>query len=123
MDGNGRWAQRRGLPRTEGHAAGEEALFDAVEGALELGVRWLTVYAFSTENWKRPPDEVRFLMGFNEGILVRRRDEMHKRGVRIRFAGRRDWRGAQPRPPPQGGGGGGPPGDPPPERPNPLYSP
>jgi undecaprenyl diphosphate synthase len=92
MDGNGRWAQKRGLPRTEGHAAGEEALFDTVEGALELGVRWLTVYAFSTENWKRPADEVRFLMGFNEGILTRRRDELHERDVRIRFLGRRDWR-------------------------------
>jgi undecaprenyl diphosphate synthase len=92
MDGNGRWAQKRGLKRTEGHAAGEEALFDTVEGALELGVRWLTVYAFSTENWKRPPDEVRYLMGFNESILTRRRDEMHERGVRMRFAGRRDWR-------------------------------
>ena len=62
MDGNGRWATRRGLKRTDGHAAGEEALFDAVEGALELGIRWLTVYAFSTENWRRPVDEVRFLM-------------------------------------------------------------
>ena len=92
MDGNGRWAQRRGLPRTEGHAAGEEALFDTVEGALELGLRWLTVYAFSTENWKRPADEVRFLMNFNESILVRRRDELHERGVRMRFVGRRDWR-------------------------------
>ncbi|MGH9276605.1 MAG: polyprenyl diphosphate synthase [Acidimicrobiales bacterium] len=92
MDGNGRWAQKRGLPRTEGHAAGEEALFDTVEGALELGITWLTVYAFSTENWKRPVDEVRFLMGFNEGILTRRRDELNERGVRIRFAGRRDWR-------------------------------
>jgi undecaprenyl diphosphate synthase len=92
MDGNGRWAQQRGLPRTEGHAAGEEALLDAVEGALELGLRWLTVYAFSTENWKRPADEVRYLMQFNEGILVRRRDELHERGVRIRFIGRRDWR-------------------------------
>jgi undecaprenyl diphosphate synthase len=92
MDGNGRWAQKRGLKRTEGHAAGEEALFDTVEGALELGVKWLTVYAFSTENWKRPPDEVRYLMGFNESILTRRRDEMHERGVRMRFAGRRDWR-------------------------------
>ena len=80
MDGNGRWAQQRGLPRTEGHAAGEEALFDTVEGALELGVEWLTVYAFSTENWKRPPDEVRYLMGFNESILLRRRDELHERG-------------------------------------------
>jgi undecaprenyl diphosphate synthase len=92
MDGNGRWAQKRGLPRTEGHAAGEEALLDAVEGALELGLGWLTVYAFSTENWKRPADEVRYLMQFNEGILTRRRDELHERGVRIRFAGRRDWR-------------------------------
>src|SRR5262245_2356535 len=92
MDGNGRWAQRRGLPRTEGHAAGEEAIFDTVEGALEIGVRWLTLYAFSTENWKRPVDEVRYLMGFNEGVLIRRRDELHERGVRIRFAGRRDWR-------------------------------
>jgi undecaprenyl diphosphate synthase len=92
MDGNGRWAQKRGLRRTEGHAAGEEALFDTVEGALELGLKWLTVYAFSTENWKRPPDEVRYLMGFNESILTRRRDELDERGVRIRFAGRRDWR-------------------------------
>jgi undecaprenyl diphosphate synthase len=92
MDGNGRWATLRGLPRTEGHAAGEEALFDAVEGALELGVKWLTVYAFSTENWRRPPDEVRYLMKFNESLLSRRRDELHGLGVRIRFAGRRDWR-------------------------------
>jgi len=92
MDGNGRWAQKRGLKRTEGHAAGEEALFDTVEGALDLGIRWLTVYAFSTENWKRPADEVRYLMGFNESILTRRRDEMNERGVRMRFAGRRDWR-------------------------------
>ena len=90
MDGNGRWATQRGLRRTDGHAAGEEALFDTVQGALELGVRWLTVYAFSTENWKRPIDEVRFLMRFNEDILVRRRDELAKQGVRIRFAGRRD---------------------------------
>jgi undecaprenyl diphosphate synthase len=92
MDGNGRWATKRGLPRTEGHAAGEEALFEAVEGALELGVKWLTVYAFSTENWRRPPDEVRYLMKFNESIISRRRDELHERGVRINFAGRRDWR-------------------------------
>jgi undecaprenyl diphosphate synthase len=66
MDGNGRWAQRRGLKRTEGHAAGEEALFDTVDGALDLGLSWVTVYAFSTENWRRPLDEVRFLMTFNE---------------------------------------------------------
>lgn len=92
MDGNGRWATRRGLRRTDGHAAGEEALFDTVEGALDLGLRWLTVYAFSTENWRRPLDEVRYLMGFNERILTDRRDELHERGVRITFAGRRDWR-------------------------------
>jgi undecaprenyl diphosphate synthase len=92
MDGNGRWAKQRGLKRTEGHAAGEEALFDAVEGALELGIGWFTVYAFSTENWRRPLDEVRFLMNFNEGILMRHRDQLHEWGVRIRFAGRRDWR-------------------------------
>jgi undecaprenyl diphosphate synthase len=92
MDGNGRWATQRGLKRTEGHAAGEEALFEAVEGALELGLRWLTVYAFSTENWRRPVDEVRYLMGFNESILTRRREELREKGVRIMFAGRRDWR-------------------------------
>jgi undecaprenyl diphosphate synthase len=92
MDGNGRWAQRRGLKRTEGHAAGEEALMDAIDGALDLGSSWLTVYAFSTENWRRPVDEVRYLMGFNELLLVRRRDELNAKGVRIRFAGRRDWR-------------------------------
>ncbi len=92
MDGNGRWAQARGLPRTEGHRAGEDALFDVVEGALEVGVQWLTVYAFSTENWRRPVEEVRFLLGFNEEILQRRRDELHDRNVRIRFVGRRDRR-------------------------------
>ena len=89
MDGNGRWATQRGLKRTEGHAAGEEALFDAVEGALELGIKWFTVYAFSTENWRRPADEVRFLMDFNESLLLRRRDELHDRDVRMRFIGRR----------------------------------
>jgi undecaprenyl diphosphate synthase len=92
MDGNGRWARKRGLARTDGHAAGEEALFDTVEGALELGIRWLTVYAFSTENWKRPVDEVRYLMNYNESLLLRRRDELNERDVRIRFVGRRDWR-------------------------------
>jgi undecaprenyl diphosphate synthase len=92
MDGNGRWAQRRGLKRTDGHAAGEEALFDTVHGALDLGISWLTVFAFSTENWRRPLDEVRFLMRFNEGLLVRRRDELHDLGVRVRFVGRRGGR-------------------------------
>ena len=92
MDGNGRWASRRGLPRTEGHAAGEAALLDVVDGGLEIGIGWLTMFAFSTENWRRPADEVRYLMGFNESLLARRRDELHDKGVRIRFAGRRDWR-------------------------------
>ena len=92
MDGNGRWAQSRGLPRTEGHAAGEEALVDAIDGALALGIEWITMYAFSTENWRRPVDEVRYLMGFNESLLLRRRVELNEKGVRIRFAGRRDWR-------------------------------
>ena len=92
MDGNGRWARQRGLKRTQGHEAGEDALFEAVEGALELGIGYLTVYAFSTENWRRPLDEVRFLMNFNESILLRRRQELHERGVRIRFSGRRGGR-------------------------------
>ena len=92
MDGNGRWASQRGLPRTDGHAAGEEALVDAIDGALALGIEWITMYAFSTENWRRPVDEVRYLMGFNESLLMRRRDELNEKGVRIRFAGRRDWR-------------------------------
>jgi undecaprenyl diphosphate synthase len=92
MDGNGRWAKRRGLRRTDGHAAGEEALFDTVEGALEIGLKWMTVYAFSTENWKRPLDEVRFLMRFNESLLLKRRDDLNERGVRVRFIGRRGGR-------------------------------
>jgi undecaprenyl diphosphate synthase len=92
MDGNGRWAKRRGLKRTDGHAAGEEALFDTVEGGLEIGLQWMTVYAFSTENWRRPIDEVRFLMHFNESLLLRRRDDLNERGVRVRFIGRRGGR-------------------------------
>jgi undecaprenyl diphosphate synthase len=89
MDGNGRWANQRGLPRNDGHAQGETALFDTVEGALEIGLRYLTVYAFSTENWKRPPSEVAFLMNFNRDLLLRRADELDERQVRVRFIGRR----------------------------------
>jgi len=89
MDGNGRWAKDRGLPRTAGHEAGEASLLDCVHGAIELGVGWISAYAFSTENWKRSPDEVRFLMGFNRDVIRRRRDEMHDLGVRVRWAGRR----------------------------------
>ena len=94
MDGNGRWAQERGLPRTKGHEAGEAALFDVVEGAIEVGVKAVSAYAFSTENWKRSPEEVKFLMGFNRDVIRRRRDEMHEMGVRVRWAGRRPrlWR-------------------------------
>ena len=90
MDGNGRWAKSRGLPRSKGHEAGEAALFDTVEGALDVGLSYLTVFAFSTENWRRPASEVRFLMNFNESLLVRRSHELHERNVRIRFIGRRD---------------------------------
>ncbi|MBC7550818.1 MAG: isoprenyl transferase [Cellulomonas sp.] len=94
MDGNGRWANARGLPRTAGHAAGEAALLDVVAGAIEIGVRHVSAYAFSTENWKRSPDEVRFLMGFNRDVLRRQRNVMHDWGVRVRWAGRRPrlWR-------------------------------
>ncbi len=92
MDGNGRWAKQRGLPRTEGHSAGERAMFDTVKGGVEVGLKWLTMFAFSTENWRRPKSEVKFLMEFNRGLLQRRRDEVHDMNVRVRFLGRRDWR-------------------------------
>ncbi|MBK5217861.1 MAG: isoprenyl transferase [Propionibacteriales bacterium] len=94
MDGNGRWAKKRGLPRTAGHERGEAALFDVVEGGIEAGVKAISAYAFSTENWKRSPEEVKFLMGFNRDVIRRRRDEMHELGVRVRWAGRRPrlWR-------------------------------
>lgn len=89
MDGNGRWANARGLRRNAGHEAGEEALFRTVEGAIELGVEHLTVYAFSTENWRRSPEEVRFLLEFNRSLLLRRVDELIDRDVRVLFIGRR----------------------------------
>ena len=88
MDGNGRWAKQRGLPRTAGHEAGEAALFDLVEGAIEIGVKEISAFAFSTENWKRSPEEVKFLMGFNRDVIRRRLDDMHELGVRVRWAGR-----------------------------------
>lgn len=89
MDGNGRWANARGLTRVEGHRAGEAALMDVIEGAIEAGVKYLTVFAFSTENWKRSPEEVKFLMNYNREVLRRRRDELNGWNVRIRWAGRR----------------------------------
>src|SRR3712207_987495 len=94
MDGNGRWANARGLPRIEGHRRGEASLMDVARGCIDVGVRWLSAYAFSTENWKRSPDEVRFLMGFNRDVIRRRVDEMDAMGVRVRWAGRRPrlWR-------------------------------
>jgi undecaprenyl diphosphate synthase len=88
MDGNGRWAKERGLPRTAGHEAGESALFDVVEGAIEIGIKEVSAYAFSTENWGRSPEEVKFLMGFNRDVIRRRRDEMNELGVRVRWVGR-----------------------------------
>ena len=93
MDGNGRWANERGLARTEGHRAGEMALLEAVAGASRAGVENLTAYAFSTENWKRSPEEVKFLMGYNKDVLRRRRDLLSDWNVRIRWSGseRRLW--------------------------------
>lgn len=89
MDGNGRWAEQRGLARNEGHVAGESALHSVVEGARNLGVSWLTVYAFSTENWSRPTDEVSFIMAMSVDVVARRVEELREKGVRIVFSGRR----------------------------------
>ncbi len=88
MDGNGRWAKQRGLARTAGHEAGEASLLDMVHGAFEIGVKELSAYAFSTENWRRSPEEVKFLMEFNRQVLRKRRDEMNDLGVKIRWVGR-----------------------------------
>jgi undecaprenyl diphosphate synthase len=87
MDGNGRWANARGLPRTAGHAQGEESIMRTLEAALDVGIEWLTLYAFSTENWARAEDEVEFLMEFNESLQLRRREEIHALGVRVHFSG------------------------------------
>jgi len=88
MDGNGRWAQKRGLPRQEGHRAGVENMRRVLEGAVEFGVQVLTVYAFSTENWGRPEDEVHGLLGILEETIRREVPELHKNGVRLRHLGR-----------------------------------
>ena len=90
MDGNGRWARARGLERTAGHVAGEQSLFETIDDCLSLGVEWLTVYAFSTENWSRPAYEVEFLMAFNESLLVRHRDEVAAKNIRLHFMGAMD---------------------------------
>ena len=94
MDGNGRWATERGMKRTEGHRRGEAVLLDVVDACIALGVPYLSAYAFSTENWRRSTDEVRFLMGFNRDVLRRQRDGLHAKGVRVRWVGRRPrlWR-------------------------------
>jgi|TARA_B110000503_G_C7157801_1_gene418116 undecaprenyl diphosphate synthase len=88
MDGNGRWAKERGLPRTAGHEAGEKVLFDLVEAAIGFGVKEISAYAFSTENWKRTPEEVKFLMGYSRDVLRRRRDRLNDMGVKIQWIGR-----------------------------------
>lgn len=94
MDGNGRWAEERGMKRTEGHRRGEAVLLDVVDTCLALGVPYLSAYAFSTENWRRSAEEVRFLMGFNRDVLRRQRHWLNDRGVRVVWAGRRPrlWR-------------------------------
>lgn len=88
MDGNGRWAKDRGLPRTAGHEAGEKVLFDLVEAAIGFGVKEISAFAFSTENWKRTPEEVKFLMGYSRDVLRRRRDRLNDMGVKIQWIGR-----------------------------------
>lgn len=88
MDGNGRWANRRGLPRTEGHRVGESTMMDVIAGAVEIGVKELSVYAFSTENWRRSPAEVRFLMGFTRQVLRAQTDDLLEWGVRVNWVGR-----------------------------------
>ncbi len=88
MDGNGRGANQRGLARVEGHKRGEAVVLELARGAIELGVQWLSLYAFSTENWKRSPEEVKFLMGFNRDVIRRRVDELDEMGVRVRWSGR-----------------------------------
>jgi len=88
MDGNGRWAKERGLPRTAGHQAGEKVLFDLVEAAIGFGVKEISAYAFSTENWKRSPEEVKFLMGYSREMLRSRRDSLNEMGVKIQWLGR-----------------------------------
>ncbi len=90
MDGNGRWARRRGLPRIMGHYQGAQVAEDIVEYATELGIKHLTLFAFSTENWNRPKEEVEALFKLLEDYLRSRREKLHELGIRVRFVGRRD---------------------------------
>ncbi|MFJ6728521.1 polyprenyl diphosphate synthase [Streptomyces sp. NPDC091281] len=92
MDGNGRWASRRSMPRTSGHLAAETTVIDVIEAARSAGVRWLTLYAFSTENWQRPDSEVDFLMHLVRRVLRKHAPLLHARGIRCRFFGVRDGR-------------------------------
>ncbi len=90
MDGNGRWARKRGLPRTDGHSAAERAIHNAVEFCGENGISYLTLYAFSTENWSRPRLEVAFLMKLLSSFIARNIDDLHSKRVRLRVTGRMD---------------------------------
>lgn len=94
MDGNGRWATEKGMKRTEGHKRGEAVLMDAIDACLALEIPYMSAYAFSTENWRRSADEVRFLMGFNRDVLRRQRDILYEKGVKVVWVGRRPrlWR-------------------------------
>jgi undecaprenyl diphosphate synthase len=90
MDGNGRWAKMRGLPRIEGHRCGEESIMEAVRVCAEWGIKALSLFAFSTENWDRPPEEVTFLVNMSRDVLRKRLEEFMALGVRLRHMGRRD---------------------------------
>lgn len=88
MDGNGRWAIQRGLPRVAGHKAGTENLRRVIRSTVEFGIKYLTIYAFSTENWGRPPEEVQGLMGILQDVIDRELTELHQEGVQLRHIGR-----------------------------------
>ena len=90
MDGNGRWAKKRGLPRLAGHRAGTENLREVIKACVRFGIKYLTIYAFSTENWSRPPEEVSGLMSLLEDMLDREIKELHNNGVQLRHVGRLD---------------------------------
>jgi undecaprenyl diphosphate synthase len=90
MDGNGRWAKERGLPRRDGHRAGAESVREVADTCIELGIRYLTLYAFSSENWNRPPTEVEALMGLLDRFLIEKAADMKKRGIRLQTIGRTD---------------------------------
>lgn len=94
MDGNGRWAESRGLPRVAGHRAGTDNLRQVIEGCVEFGVKILTIFAFSTENWSRPKDEINGLLGILEDVIDRELDDLHKNGVRLQHLGRLDGLGS-----------------------------